>query len=209
MFSKLRSRRPSHATVVAYVALFVALGGTSAYAAATIDGDDVIDESLTSDDLANDKAVQGSDVIDGSLVSADVLDGSLAAADLANSAVTNSKIRSNAVTGAKVFPSTLTGGNIASDSLGSSDIGANAVEASELTTINDLVAQVSVPPNSGGSKLVTCLPGEQVISGGYTVSASTFQVLANFRNGNGWEVSAFNPTASTRTFKVHAYCLAE
>jgi hypothetical protein len=36
---------------VAYVALFVALGGTGAYAAATITGAQVVDNSLTSKDV--------------------------------------------------------------------------------------------------------------------------------------------------------------
>ena len=42
----------NHTTVVAYLALFVALGGT-AYAAATITGADVVNGSLTGADLRN------------------------------------------------------------------------------------------------------------------------------------------------------------
>ncbi len=44
--------RPSHPLAVAYLALFVALGGTT-YAAATITGKDVLDGSLTGEDLKN------------------------------------------------------------------------------------------------------------------------------------------------------------
>jgi hypothetical protein len=55
-----RTGRISHTTVVAYLALFVALGG-SAYAAATITGRDVVDRSLT-----------GADIRNGSVRSADV-----------------------------------------------------------------------------------------------------------------------------------------
>src|SRR2546423_6478788 len=40
MLARFRPRRPSHGTVVAYVALFVALGGTT-YAAATIGSGDI------------------------------------------------------------------------------------------------------------------------------------------------------------------------
>jgi hypothetical protein len=47
-----RHRRLSHTTVVAYLALFVALGG-SAYAAATINSADVVNGSLTGADLRN------------------------------------------------------------------------------------------------------------------------------------------------------------
>jgi hypothetical protein len=44
------ARRSRHSLVVAYAALFVALGGT-AFAAATITGKDVVDGSLTGDDV--------------------------------------------------------------------------------------------------------------------------------------------------------------
>lgn len=45
-----RSRRPSHAVVVAYLALFVALGGSS-YAAITVTGKNVKNRSLTARDV--------------------------------------------------------------------------------------------------------------------------------------------------------------
>ena len=50
MRSKLR--RPSHATVVAYVALFVALGGTG-YAAATIGANDIKDDAVRTRHIKN------------------------------------------------------------------------------------------------------------------------------------------------------------
>jgi hypothetical protein len=49
MARRLRGRRPGHATVVAYLALFIALGGSS-YAAIKITGKQVKDSSLTGRD---------------------------------------------------------------------------------------------------------------------------------------------------------------
>ena len=46
-----RFRRPSHTTIVAYLGLFVALGGTSAYAANEWTGSNVVDGSLTGQDV--------------------------------------------------------------------------------------------------------------------------------------------------------------
>jgi hypothetical protein len=57
---------PSHATVVAYLALFMAMGGT-AYAAATIDSSDLVDESVRSVDLKNGAAVKSEDVVNDSV----------------------------------------------------------------------------------------------------------------------------------------------
>jgi hypothetical protein len=47
-----RLRLPGHGTLVAYLALFIALGGT-AYAANTIGRDDIIDDSIQSVDIKN------------------------------------------------------------------------------------------------------------------------------------------------------------
>jgi hypothetical protein len=51
---------PRHGTVVAYVALFVALGGT-AYAANTVGSDDIIDDSIQSVDI-KDQTVTTKDI---------------------------------------------------------------------------------------------------------------------------------------------------
>jgi formylglycine-generating enzyme required for sulfatase activity len=54
MWSKIRSYRPSHATVVAYLALFVALGGSS-YAAIKVTSKNVVNNSLTGADVKNER----------------------------------------------------------------------------------------------------------------------------------------------------------
>jgi Collagen triple helix repeat (20 copies) len=75
MFSKLF--RPSQ--VVAYVALFVALGGTS-FAAVMVTGRQVKDGSLTGTDLKN-GSVTGKDLKNRSVTTYDIRDGSLMAKD--------------------------------------------------------------------------------------------------------------------------------
>jgi len=77
VLSKLRSYRPRHATVVAYLALFVALGGSS-YAAITVTGKNVKNSSLTGKDIKN-NSLTGSDV--KSIKTGDVTDRSLLAKD--------------------------------------------------------------------------------------------------------------------------------
>ena len=65
MLTDVLSHRPRHATVVAYLALFVALRGTS-YAAVVVTGKSVKDGSLT-----------GKDVRDRSLVTKDLSKGTV------------------------------------------------------------------------------------------------------------------------------------
>ena len=81
MLSKLRSYRPSHGTVVAYLALFLALGGTS-YGVATgsIGSRGIKNNSVRSKDIRNDD-VRGKDIRTGTIRSSDVANGSLLAKD--------------------------------------------------------------------------------------------------------------------------------
>ncbi len=72
-------RRPRHATVVAYLALFVALGGSS-YAALRVSSGQIADNGVRSKDIRNND-VRGRDIRRGTLGSSDVADGSLRAED--------------------------------------------------------------------------------------------------------------------------------
>jgi len=83
LLSRLRSYRPGHGTVVAYLALFVALGGTS-YGVATgsIDGREIKNNTVRSKDIRN-NAIRGRDVRTGTLRSSDVADRSLLGRDFA------------------------------------------------------------------------------------------------------------------------------
>ena len=73
---RLRDSRPSYTTVAAYLAIFLALTG-GAYAAATIDSGDVVNNSLRSRDLKNGQGVKGRDVRNGAIGGGDVLNRQL------------------------------------------------------------------------------------------------------------------------------------
>jgi hypothetical protein len=81
---KHRFRRPSHTTVVAYLALFTALGGTG-YAAATIGAGDIKQAAVYSRHIKNGQ-VHGEDIVKGAVNSRKVLNGSLQKEDLSAAA---------------------------------------------------------------------------------------------------------------------------
>jgi len=78
MLSRAASRL-TYANVMATVAVFVALGGSS-YAAVTITGSQIRDNTVTSKDL-RDNSVQGRDIRRGTVTSSDIRDHSLLARD--------------------------------------------------------------------------------------------------------------------------------
>src|SRR3712207_2960007 len=76
---------------VAFLALFVALGGTGAYAAGSIRSEDIVDGEVRNADLAAD-AVGTGKVIDGNLLGADIRKGSLTGVHLADGSVKTADI---------------------------------------------------------------------------------------------------------------------
>lgn len=76
-------RRPGHSTVVAYLALFVALATGGAYAVERIGSREVADDSLRSADLRDRKAVKRADVKRDALTGKEVREGSLDASSFA------------------------------------------------------------------------------------------------------------------------------
>src|SRR3954451_19972061 len=70
MFSRIRPKL-NHSTVVAYLALFVALGGT-AYAVNNFTGADIQDESLTGADVRGTAGTSTTAAVNGSLTGADI-----------------------------------------------------------------------------------------------------------------------------------------
>jgi hypothetical protein len=86
-----RAGRHARANVVAYLALFIALGGTSAYAANTIGSSDIIDESIQSVDLKNGQ-VKAADIASNQITTAKIYPGSVTNSDIGTDAVTPNKL---------------------------------------------------------------------------------------------------------------------
>lgn len=128
MLAKFKPRL-SYANVTATLALVMALSGT-AYAAATITGAEVVDESLTGADVrgtygtsttaAVNGSLTGADIggqpanaalsqpaVAGSLSTYDIKDATIGAVDLAGNSVTSAKVADNSLTGADINESTL------------------------------------------------------------------------------------------------------
>jgi hypothetical protein len=182
---KFRSHRPTHATVVAYLALFVALGGT-AYAAATIGSAQVIDNSLQSVDLKDNAGVKSSDVVNdttigGGLVGADVRPNSLSSADVKD----------------------LTGADLAAGSIG----------VREVADISDWIQQSTSVPASGGVGSVTarCPSGAKVLGGGADFFFPSGEISRSrpvkTEEGEGWHAAGQNNGNADQFLLAWAICL--
>ncbi len=141
----MKLRRPSHATAVAYLALFVAMGGGALAAThvsrnsvgpkqlrkeavtgakiktGAISGAKVADGSLTGSDV-QDESLASTDVLNGSLTGGDVQNGSLAGTDLQNESLTGIDVQNESLTGVDVQNESLTGGDVQNGTLTGADV---------------------------------------------------------------------------------------
>ena len=130
MSEGLRRWKPQPSTVIAVVALFVALAG-SAYAAQKIGKNKVKskhikDGQVFSVDVA-DLGIATVDLADNSVNSAKVAADSLAANDLANNSVGTGELADNSVNSAKVAADSLAAIDLANNSVGTGELADNAV----------------------------------------------------------------------------------
>jgi hypothetical protein len=138
-----RIPRPTHATVVAYAALFVALATGSAWAAATIGPSDIKNNAIHSRHI-NKNAVK--------------------ARKIAKGAVGTGKLAAGAVTGGKVGADTLTGDNINEGSL---DTVPQAFSSFNSNNLAGLPADAYVRRCTGGT-----IAGYVYVKGSATFSSS-------------------------------------
>jgi hypothetical protein len=124
-------RRPSAATVLAFVALMVALSG-SAIATPVAN----IARQITGANIKN-GTIKGADVKNGSLSGADIRDGSIGSADIGTFQVKDSEIAPDAIGGDKVKPDSIGGSDIIESTLGQVPSAAQADSAKNATTADN------------------------------------------------------------------------
>lgn len=226
----MTAKRPSHSTIVAYLALFVAIGGTAAALPGrnTVNSGDVIDETLKTRDLKNGAAVQGSDVINESLTEEDlaldsvrrgeIQEDGVDTEEIATGSVTEDEIAFSSVKQSEVADGAIGTGEIIDLSVAGADIAAGAVDESKLGAISAVQGNVfdfgDQDSENGqwlsGSSSATCPAGTRVIGGGFEPTpVSPNEELAVSRSvlqGNGWSVNVISDTDNT-DFRAIAYCL--
>jgi hypothetical protein len=205
--------RHMHHNAVAWLALFVALGGTGAYAANTIGSADIIDGQVKSVDVG-DAEIKSADVKDESLTTFDV--SNFLGADVVDGTLTGSDVSDN---------STLTGSDIAEGTLSfqnalqTGDIGTGAIRSDEIANtsiagldiINDTLTGVQINEASlnlplstvgfAGGGPVTLEGGLHKIAG-KTLSQGVYAVVATVNttvDPQGSTARSPRPAASSGT----------
>jgi hypothetical protein len=205
MFARLRSRRPSHATVVAYLALFVALGGTSAYAANTIFSTDIVDGQVKNADIGSNQ-----------ITTAKIYPGSVTKTDVHADAVDSTKVLNNEIRSEDVRDDTLAGGGLTGADLAEDSVGYNELQFGVLGLhTRQLSAATALDTTAAKELQVGCpLSNEEVTGGGFVIAGTdgtnvpSVVVQRSYAvDQKTWLVRAIAATGSPWQLTVIANCI--
>jgi hypothetical protein len=194
-----RRRRPSTAHVTAGLALFVALGGTSYAAGATLAKNSVGSSQIRT------AAVKSSDVAKDAITSIKVKDGALQASDFKAGqlpAGPQGAPGEKGPAGEKGAPG---------EKGEKGDPGTNGTNGSNGVSGFQIVegADVNLAAGATVNPSVFCPGGKVALSGGYSTSSSTDLVLnrSGIVSTSGWTIRVTNPTGSARVITPQVVCI--
>jgi hypothetical protein len=197
--------RPRPATLIALLALFMAMGGTS-LAGSVLSGSALKNGSVSRKKIAT-------NAIDSTRLAAN----SVTSGKLAKGAVGASKLATGAVTAAALAPGSVAGTNLAVGAVSWKSLGAQVVAAAPVT-----LPVPTSPAIIPVSATATCPAGSVAISGGQTVSdtANAFVIqsvqagLVGAQAGlpgaapTGWTSVGADAGVNAATMTVYAICIS-
>ncbi len=185
--------------IVAYAALFLALGGTSYAAwlapANSVNSQAIIDGQVTTPDLAQNAIRADEFCLLGSCVgSKEIANNAVSSGELAPGAVTTSKVANQAITTGKLATGAVGSGQLATGAVGNGQLAANAVTGDKVKDGSLTAADIAggIPPSdayivrndayqtiSGTGATVVSL---NLPAGYYTLTAETSILNGDFNN---------------------------
>lgn len=167
---RLLARHLTFANVCSALALTVALGTGTAYAANTVRSADIVNGQVRTPDLGG-NAVTTAKIGAGQVRTPDLGTGAVEGRVLRDGSVGSSEIQTDGVTGADVAPGAIDSDEVFDNSLTTSDLATNSVSLSELASssvggaevVNDSLTFADLA--GGGSSGTVSLPAGAVANG--------------------------------------------
>lgn len=215
-------RHLTYANVMSSFAVFLILGGATAFAAVqkiganeikanSIKTGKIVKEAVTAGKIKNSAVIEAK-IANGAVTTDKLANNAVTSVKIAKDAVTTEKILNDAVTNAKIGTDAVSTGKIANGAVTNTKLAAGAVHAGNLGTITIRTNTTSVAAETTGSLTVSCQAGEKMLGGGggfnIVTAAPHPQVVTSQSSGAGtWLVRVFNPANFSRTLTVQAICL--
>jgi hypothetical protein len=218
-------RHITYANVMSSIAVFLILGGATAFAAVqkiganeikanSIKTGKIVKEAVTAGKIKN-LAVIEAKLGEGAVTASKIGKEAVTTEKIAKDAVTTEKLNTNAVTNGKIAGEAVSTGKLQNSSVTTSKLAGDAVKAGQFGTVTRRgSANVSVANNDTALGSVACNAGEQVLGGGVfwtngfnAATAKEQHVVHSFPSGNGWAARTYNNSGVAREFIVYALCL--
>ena len=188
MLARLRARL-TFANVCSFLALLIALGTGSAYAANTVFSTDIVDGEVKAADLDNNSVRSakigtgqvlnqdlGADAVDGSKLA----DGAVDSAKVVNESLNSDDLGTNSVGATEVADATIDSGEIVNDSLFDTDLATGSVRNSEI--LDGTVATTDIANSAvTGAKVANNSITSSDIAGGATNGSISVSGVPNGR----------------------------
>jgi hypothetical protein len=201
-------KRITYANVMSSIAVFLVLGGATAFAALgknTVGTRELQRNSVKRGILARNSVYPGKINLEA-VKAGRIAKNAIARDRLRNGIVSTDKIQDLGVTGGKLANFAVTNPKIANDAVSQRNVGPDSIGASQIKGIVTRQAAVSTGAATVISQTVQCAAGEQAISAGAELTVPTLGWLANVTvQGNGAEAAA--RTLGANTLTVQVYCL--
>jgi hypothetical protein len=215
MLARLRLQRPSPAMVVALVALFIALGGSS-YAAVTLSKNSVGAAQIKRN------AVKAAEVARNAVGASEIRANAVAGGDVADGTLGSFDIGSNAVGLEEAADGSVGSAEVVDGSLGEGDLAPGLLDVNLGVTVQR--TDVALADNTSQAVEASCLPGTTAVAGGSSVDqtgSDDIKALVS-RPGNGgfipadgetfndWRAVYRNPAGGTGAAEIRAFvvCVA-
>jgi len=174
--------------IVGYLALFVALGGTGAYAANEWTGANIVDESLTGADVKGKAGTMSAPSVNGSLTTHDIAGQP---ANMAN----GSPFVQGSLTTWDIADGTLRGADVLDNSLGAADLASGSVNTSKVAN-NEIRSEDVRDDSLMGGGLTSADLGED------SVGRSEFQFGVLQDHIRTWSASTLDNSTSVKELQV-------
>jgi hypothetical protein len=205
-------KRLTYANVMSSLAVFLILGGATAFAAVKKVGPNEIKANSIKTGKIVKEAVTKGKIKNGAVSEAKLADGAVTTNKLADNAVTTPKIAKDAVNAEKIAANAVTNAKVANGALSANKLGAITVQT-EITNVAN---------NTNGEINVGCPAGQRAISGGGAWgafaaaldllstrpirSAADGGVMADGEVPGGWRAAGRNTSGGATTLAVWVVC---
>jgi hypothetical protein len=191
-------RRMTFANVCSFLALTIALGTGTAYAANTVFSTDIVNGEVKAVDIHPEAVVAGK-IHPGAVNGDKVADGSLTAADLGTDSVGSDEIAANAVQATEIADDSIDTGEIVDNSLFAADLAPGSVGTSEIADSSITGADVANNSLTTADLAGTDVHGKIAFSAGAVANGrcTNFDIsVGGAIAGEGVVITLLEPVAS-------------